>query len=117
MPVIDPFRSVDYLQRRIASARDVLLLGLDSAQLRMHDVLADLTDEEYQWEPLPVSERNADVALPPEKKRVWRVYQRGQRWTYDYAGGRLIPPPCTTIAWLANHVVSTADMYWYCIRT
>ena len=83
----------------------------------MHDVLADLTDEEYQWEPLPVSERRADMALPPDMKRVWRVYQRGQLWTYDYAGGRLIPPPFTTIAWLTNHVVSTADMYWYCIRS
>ena len=117
MPVIDPFRSADYLQRRVASACDALLLGLDAAQLRMHDVLVDLTDEEYQWEPLPVSERSADMALPPEKKRVWRVYRREQQWTYDYAGGRLIPPPFTTIAWLANHVVSTADMYWYCIRT
>ncbi len=101
----------------IKSARDVLVLGLDSAERNLREALADLTEAEYNWEPIPESERAADCLLPTERKRVWRVFEQGGVWTYDYALGEFHPSPFTTIAWLLNHVAQTADVYLYCIQS
>lgn len=95
----------------------ILLLGLDSGESNMHEVLADITRQEYQWEPLPLSERSSDLCLPPERKKVWRVFPQEGKWVYDYTIERLSPPPFTTIAWIMNHVAQTAEMYLYCIKT
>jgi hypothetical protein len=103
--------------KKILSARDILLLGLDAGESSVRETLAGITEEEYGWEPLPLSERSADLLLPPEQKRVWRVFQLGETWTYDYTPEVLSPPPFTTIAWIMNHVAQTADMYLYCVRT
>ena len=71
----NPFSPDDYLKRQVLSPRDVLLLGVDSAVLRARETLMDLTDEEYNWEPLSEAERLHDIALSAETKRVWRVFQ------------------------------------------
>ncbi len=102
---------------RVESPRDILLFGLDSAISRMRETLRDITDEEYDWEPLPASERAADMALPPDRKRVWRVHLHHGAWVCDYTPGILEPPPFTTIAWIMCHVGVTAEMYLHCIRT
>ena len=113
----NPFSPDDYLKRQVLSPRDVLLLGVDSAVLRARETLMDLTDEEYNWEPLSEAERLHDIALSAETKRVWRVFQVNNVYTYDYADGNLDPPPFTTIAWIMNPIAQTADMYLYCIKT
>jgi DinB superfamily len=115
--IIDPFSPKDYPARKLHSPRDVLLLGLDTASLRMHEAFTDLTEAEYNWEPLSETERLHDLRLPADKKRVWRVFQTRQGFVYDYAGGTLNPPPFTTIAWLMNHIAVTAQMYLSCIKT
>ncbi len=101
----------------IQSARDLLLFELNSAEQAIHKTLADITVEEYDWEPIPAAERPADLILPPERKRVWRVYAREDVWLYDYTPEALQPPPFTTIAWILNHIAQTADMYLYCLQT
>jgi len=101
----------------IQSARDLLLFELNSAEQAIHKTLADITVEEYDWEPIPPTERPVDLLLPPEQKRVWRVYAREGAWLYDYTPEALHPPPFTTIAWILNHIAQMADMYLYCIQT
>ncbi len=101
----------------IQSARDLLLFELNSAEQAIRETLADITVEEYDWEPIQPTERLVDLLLPPERKRVWRVYAREDVWTYDYTPEVLQPSPFTTIAWILNHIAQTADMYLYCIQT
>ncbi len=102
---------------RIQSAKDMLLFALDNAERAVRETIADLTEDEYSWEPIPIAERPADLLLPAERKRVWRVYAREGAWTYDYTPEALQPPPFTTIAWIMNHIAQTADMYLYCIQS
>ncbi len=99
------------------SCRDILLLGLDAGERAIRETLADITEAECGWEPIPLSEQHADLLLPPEQKRVWRVFRREEKWTYDYTPEKLDRPPFTTIAWIMNHVAQTAEMYLYCIKT
>ena len=101
----------------IRSARDLLLLGLNTGVTNLRETLADISEEEYGWEPLAPAERAPDRLSPPERKKVWRVFLKEGVWTYDYTPERLIPPPFTTIAWIMNHVTQTADMYLYCIQS
>jgi len=101
----------------VKSSRDVLLLGLASGEQSLRETIADTSEEEYQWEPIPSSEQASDRLLPPHLKRVWRVFQQGGVWMYDYTPEELNPSPFTTIAWIMNHIAQTADMYLYCIKT
>lgn len=101
----------------IHSTSDLLRFELNSTEQAIHETLADLTAEEYEWEPIPAAERPTDLLLPPEQKRVWRVYARDGVWMYDYTLEALQPPPFTTIAWILNHIAQTADMYLYCIQS
>jgi hypothetical protein len=101
----------------VKSSRDVLLLGLASGERSLRETIADTSEEEYQWEPIPSSEQASDRLLPPHLKRVWRVFQQGGVWMYDYTPEELNPSPFTTIAWIMNHIAQTADMYLYCIKT
>ncbi len=103
--------------KKVASARDVLLFGLEAGERHLREIIADISATEYYWEPLSPSAQAADRCLPPERKRVWRVFQIEERWTYDYTTEAVQPPPFTTIAWIMNHVAQTADMYLYCIKT
>src|SRR5690349_18445019 len=99
----DPFSPADYQSRKLVSARDALLFALDSAGLRANETLRDITDEEYNWEPLSESERQHDITLSVDKKCVWRVFEENGAYTYDYGGDRT-PPAFTTIAWIMNHI-------------
>jgi hypothetical protein len=99
------------------SARDILLLGVDACQVHLHAALAGITLQEYHWEPIPSAERSLDLDLPPQRKKVWRVYRQAGKWLYDYTLEALDPSPFTTIAWIVNHVAQTADMYLYCVMT
>ena len=107
----------DYRTIGVKSSRDVLLLGLDSGERSLLETIADISEEEYQWEPIPLSEQASDRLLPPHRKRVWRVFQQEGVWMYDYTLEELNHSPFTTIAWIMNHVAQTADMYLYCIKT
>jgi hypothetical protein len=107
----------DYRVTGIKSARDVLLLGLDVGERSLRETLADISEAEYHWESIPSSEQALDRLLPPQRKRVWRVFQQAGAWTYDYTPEALHPPPFTTIAWIMNHVAQTAEMYLYCVKT
>lgn len=99
------------------TAKDILLLGLASGELRFRETISDISAEEYLWEPIPPAEQISDLLLPPERKKVWRVFQKEGIWTYDYTAEGLNPPPFTTIAWIMNHIAQTADMYLYCVKT
>ena len=106
----------DYLAAGVQLSRDILLLGLDSGEQNMRETIADISEEEYHWEPIPSSEQASDCLLPPHRKRVWRVFQHEGVWVFDYTPEPLNPPPFTTIAWIMNHIAQTADMYLYCIK-
>jgi len=107
----------DFQAMGLGSSRDVLLLGLDSGERSLRETIADISAEEYLWEPIPLSEQASDRLLPAHRKRVWRVFQQEEAWTYDYTAEVLNPSPFTTIAWIMNHIAQTADMYLYCIQT
>jgi hypothetical protein len=113
----DPFSPQDYHSRKLVSARDALLLGADTALLRVRETVLDITAEEYNWEPLSDAERLQDIPLSAETKRVWRVFPVDGIYTYDYGDRRPDDPAFTTIAWIMNHIAQTAEMYLYCIRT
>jgi len=102
---------------RIKSTRDLLLWELEAAVSDLREAMADISPTEYDWEPLSPSERRVDCLMPPERKRVWRVFAKDDRWTYDYTPESLDPPPFTTIAWIINHISQSADMYLYCIQS
>jgi hypothetical protein len=107
----------DYRATGVQTSRDVLLLGLDSGERSLRETIAQISDEEYSWEPISSSEQASDRILPPNRKRVWRVFQQEGIWIYDYTPEELNPSPFTTIAWIMNHIAQTADMYLYCIKT
>jgi hypothetical protein len=104
-------------EKSVESARDMLLVGLASAARRISEAVADISEQEYHWESIPDSEREADILLPPDRKKVWRVYQNEGLWTYDYTPEALASPPFITIAWIMNHIAQTGDMYLYCVKT
>jgi hypothetical protein len=94
-----------------------LLFELDSAQEHLKNIISDLTDDEYQWEPLSKPEQTSDRLVPAAQKRVWRVFEQDGARVYDYTPEAVNPPPFTTIAWIMNHIAQTADMYLYCIES
>jgi hypothetical protein len=101
----------------LKSSRDMLVFALDSGERSLRETVADISADEYHWEPIPPAEQASDCLLPPHRKRVWRVFQQAGVWTYDYTPEKLVPPPFTTIAWIMNHIAQTADMYLYCVKT
>ena len=101
----------------VESARDMLVIALVSAKSRVSEAILDISENEYHWEPLSESERLSDMHLPTDMRRVWRVFQKGTAWVYDYMPEVLETPPFTTIAWIMNHIAQTSDMYLYCVRT
>ena len=117
MPDFNPFDPNDYSARRLNSARDALVLGLDTALLRMQETFADITEEEYYWHPFSEAERLADDTLPEDEKRLWTVRPRNSDFTYDYADTTLDPPPFTTISWIMTHIAHTSAMYFYCVKS
>jgi hypothetical protein len=104
------------MQEELDPTREFIVLVLDSIKKEAAVTLKDISEEELHWEPLSAQESDRDRTLPAEKKRVWRVYFNGERWTYDY-GGDIQPPAFTTIAWIMNHIAQTSEMYLYCIRS
>jgi hypothetical protein len=102
--------------RPVTSARDLLVVALESAGHCVRDVVAGISESELHWEPISNLEREADLFQPANRKRVWRVFQSGGVWVYDYTPEPLHPPPFTTLAWIMNHIAQTAEMYLYCIR-
>lgn len=114
---MNSFLNSDYSTRTLRSPFDGLLLGVDTAELRLRETVTNITDEEYEWEPLPEIEQAADIALSAETKRVWRVYPKDGRFTYDYGDRKPDQAAYTTIAWIMNHIATTADMYLYCIMS
>ncbi len=108
----------DYLNHAVVeNARDMLVVTLESARRRVQEALKNVSKDVYNWEPISKSERSSDLHLPPEGKKVWRVFQKEGVWIYDYTLEPLAQPPFTTIAWIMNHIAQTGDMYLYCIKT
>lgn len=117
MTAINLFEAKDYQNRKLHSVRDTLVFGVESALLRLREQYEDLTPEEYDWEPFTEAEQQADLLLPSEERRIWRLGEQKGVFTYDYADTTRKPDPFTTIAWLMNHIAQTADMYLYCIKS
>lgn len=101
----------------LESLRDMLTVALATAAAHVIETIADMSDSEYHWEPLSGSERLTDLALTPDRKKVWRVYQHKGAWRYDYTREALHPSPFVTIAWIMNHVAQAGDMYLHCVKT
>ncbi|MBL8120805.1 MAG: hypothetical protein JNJ78_25015, partial [Anaerolineae bacterium] len=57
------FGADDYLTRKMETAQDMLLLGIDTAVVRANETLMDISEAEYGWDPLPAAERAADDVL------------------------------------------------------
>ncbi len=74
MRTTDPFLPENSLRMAVTSPQDLLLFALDAAVLYFEETLADVSEDEYDWEPLSDADRIVDVGLPPERKRAWRVY-------------------------------------------
>ncbi len=74
----------------IESARDLLLFELNSAERAICETTTDITDVEYNWEPVAISEQPADLLLPPECKRVWRIYSRELDLLINITGSVLV---------------------------
>src|SRR4030095_4980719 len=104
----NPFSPQHYQSRQLFSAFDTLIFALDSAVLRLHETVMDITEAEYNWEPLSEAERLQDIPLSAETKRGWRVYAVDGKYTYDYGGRKPGAPAFTTIAWIMNHIATTA---------
>lgn len=109
--------SENFTRRIVESARDILVIGLESAKRHVSEAITDISEKEYHWEPLSGSERLSDLHLAPDRKKVWRVFQQEGVWIYDYTPEGVDPPPFTTIPWIKNHIAQTGDMYLYCIKT
>jgi hypothetical protein len=103
--------------KKIFTPRDTLLAELDSVEAESKKTLGDLSQDEFIWEPLELEKRKSDISLPPEKKRVWRVFETDGKWMCDYAPGNLEPAPFITIHWIMNHVAIVGIMYLQCIKT
>jgi hypothetical protein len=103
--------------KKVNSLCDLLLFELDSAEEHLQNIISDISDDEYQWEPLSKPEQASDRLVPVEQKRVWRVWEQDGVLAYDYTPEVVNPPPFTTIAWIMNHIAQTADMYLYCIES
>ena len=101
----------------IDSIRDLMVVQLVDVVRKTQEAIDDITGIEYHWEPISKSDRSSDLVLPPEKKKVWRVFQLKGVWTYDYTPEALGVPPFTTIAWIMNHIAQTGDMYLYCLKS
>jgi hypothetical protein len=101
----------------VETAGDMFIVCLESVKRRVNEAVNDISEDEYNWEPISNSERSSDLHLPPDKKKVWRVFQKGGVWVYDYTPETLNRPPFTTIAWIMNHIAQTGDMYLYCVKT
>lgn len=109
--------SGNIMVRKVNSARDMLVISLESAKRRVSQAIADITEREIHWEPLSEVERLTDLQLAPDRKKVWRVYRSEGVWIYDYTPETLSTPPFTTIAWIMNHIAQTGYMYLYCVKT
>jgi DinB superfamily/Ankyrin repeats (3 copies) len=73
------------------TAKDDLLSLADYAFRRLRDRIADLTDEEYFWEPAP---------------GCWSVRPAGDgTWRVDASVPPPEPAPVTTIAWRLSHII------------
>jgi hypothetical protein len=79
----NPFSPQEYESRKLLSTFDALILGVDTALLRISETVIDITEGEYHWEPLTEAEQLHDIPLSAETKRVWRVYSVNGTYTYD----------------------------------
>lgn len=87
---------------RIVGRAAVDLLGAlwDRSAARLDDRLEGLTDEEFQWEPVPDC---WSVVADPD---------RPGHWTYPYEYAPAPPAPVTTIGWRLVHIVQDNRVYW-----
>lgn len=91
----------------MATAREVLGRQFDDSSSHLADVIADVADEEFFWEPIP---------------GCWTVHDRSEqraasadgcgRWVIDYEVPEPSPAPVTTIAWRTVHVAAVNYLYW-----
>lgn len=112
-----PLPLAGYQTKELRSARDMLLFATESAMQRAEETLADITEAEYVWEPIPEAERSYDRELTADVKRIWRIFSANGRYYYDYAPRAADNPAFTTIAWIMTHTAVTGDMYLHCVKT
>lgn len=75
----------------------LLATQMDEAWEAICHWVADLTEEEFFWEPMP---------------GCWTVHpDESGRWIVDYAVPDPDPPPFTTIAWRLIHIATCKVMY------
>jgi len=76
---------------------EVLARQMSEAFDELTATVADLTDDEFAWEPV---------------EGCWRVFRGGDgRWTYDYEEPDPRPAPFTTIGWRLVHIALCKVMY------
>ena len=91
----------------MANAVAVLLGQFDASSAHLIEVLAEIDDEEFFWEPVP---------------GCWTVHRRSEvratsadgsgEWVIDYELPEPSPAPLTTIAWRTCHVAAVNYLYW-----
>lgn len=87
----------DSLSRGLITTAKFLAGRLTEAFEELAERLADLTDEEFFWEPVP---------------GCWTVFRdEAGFWTYDFAEPDPVPSPLTTIGWRLVHVALCKVIY------
>ena len=84
----------------MASSAEVLRQLWSKSCERLLTRVADLTDEEYRWEPVP---------------GCWNIRPSSSSpsgWIVDYPQVHPSPPPFTTIAWRITHIADGNSIYW-----
>lgn len=89
------------------TARELLQRQFDDSSSHLAEVLADVADDEFFWEPVP---------------GCWTVHDRSEQraesadgsgqWVIDYEVPEPSPAPVTTIAWRTVHIAAVNYLYW-----
>lgn len=91
----------------MATARSLLGSQFDASSAHLAEVLADIPEEEFFWEPVEGCWTVHDRSEP----RARSADGRGQ-WVIDYEVPDPHPAPVTTIAWRTVHVAAVNYLYW-----
>lgn len=91
----------------MTTTTEVLRWQFQKSSEHLDEVLADIGDEEFFWEPVA---------------GCWTVHDRSERraasadgsgrWVIDYEIPEPSPAPVTTIAWRTVHVAAVNYLYW-----
>jgi len=91
----------------MTTTNEVLLSQFQKASEHLVETLADITDDEFFWEPVA----GCWTVHDRSEKRASSADDSG-RWVIDYEMPAPSPAPVTTIAWRTVHIAAVNYLYW-----